>query len=77
MILNFDVGANVSLYDPGFCCLPSAFARAQHSVVLPSLSHFTLNKKQVFMMVIVQSARIAGFCGNFTPLPSPGGSIKS
>jgi len=27
----------------------SAFARARHSVVLPSLSHFTLNERQVFM----------------------------
>jgi len=39
MILNFDVGAISSPDEPGFCCLPSAFARARHSVVFPSLSH--------------------------------------
>ena len=45
MILYFDVGANVSPCQPGFCCLPSAYARARHSVVFPSLSLCTLNKK--------------------------------
>ena len=31
IILNLHVGANFSIYDPGFCCLPSVFARARHS----------------------------------------------
>jgi len=48
-ILNFDVGAKVSTYEPGFCCQPSAFVRRWYSVVFPSLSLFTLNEKQVFM----------------------------